>query len=360
MKLVSVFGVVGVATLLAACGQSPDAGTTASEDEWLDRAAEPVAIAVESITADWERMVGDITASGLTRGAHEVTVVSETQGIIESVNFTLGEPVEAGTVLVTFDESIEQLSVDEAAETLSSAELDLRTAERLFETGNGSQAAVTRARSVLAGARARLAQAEKALADRSIESPIAGLVASVDASVQTGNTIQRGVPIARIIDTSMLEVELAIGEREVQYLERGAAAAVRFAGQTREVGATVEAIGAGSDPRTGSFPVIVRWTNTLGERARAGLSVTVRIPPVNAPWAITIPANAVRSVGQTDYVFVDAAGVAEQREITAGERFGDRIAVRSGLAAGETVIVSGLGQLTDGVLVESTLLLASN
>ena len=346
--------------LLAACGDTPDAATTATEDDFLARAAEPTAVAVEAITAGWERLVGDITASGLTRGSHEVTVVSETQGVIQDVRFTLGESVEAGGILVTFEETIERLTVEEALEGVASAELDLATAERLFETGNGSQIQVTRARSVLAGARARSAQAQKALADRTIETPIAGLVATIDASIQQGNTIGRGLPIARIVDTSELEVQLAISERELQFLEPGSPAFVSFAaGDAREIRATIHAIGAGSDPATGTFPVIVRWQNTMGNAARAGLSVTVRIPPANAPWAITVPANAVRNAGADTFLFVDAEGVADERLVTLGDRIGDRIAVRRGLEAGETVIVTGLGQLSDGDLVASTIRVAS-
>jgi membrane fusion protein (multidrug efflux system) len=359
--LIGVVGVVALTIGLAACGDTPDAATTASEDEWLARAAEPVPVAVEAVEVGWSRLVDDVTASGLVRGSHEVTLVTETQGVIERVDFTLGDAVEAGDVLVTFDDTIETLAVEEARQTVASAELDAATADRLLETGNGSQVQVTRARSALAGARARLAQAEKALADRTIEAPISGVIATVDASIQRGNSVGRGVPVARIIDTSELEAVLSIGEREIQYVAKDAPAFVRFmASGGGEIAATVHAIGAGSDPATGSFPVVVRWQNELGEQAKAGLSVRVRIPPSNAPWGITVPANAVRSAGDEAWVFVDADGVADERAVVLGDRTGDRIVVRSGIAAGETVIVSGLGQLADGTLVESTIRVAQN
>ncbi len=341
---------------LAACSQSPDAASAATAANWVEETQKLDPIAVEAVSVRWDSLVGDITASGLIRGAHEVTVVTQTQGVIEDVSFTLGDAVEQGDVLVSFDDTIERLSVDEAREALASAELDVATAERLVATGNASQLQLTRARSALAGARARLAQAQKTLEDRTMEAPISGFVASVENSIQTGNSVGRGLPVARIIDIAELEVVLSIGEREIPYLQPGADAFIRFsAAGDREVTGTVHAIGAGSDPATGSFAVIVRWTNDLGSAARAGMSATVRIPPVGSPWAITVPANAVQRVGEEYYLFVAEEGVALRREVRVGNLAGNRLVVSSGLAEGEEVIVSAISSLSDQTPVAATL-----
>ena len=344
---------------LAGCSRSPDAVTAASAEEWVEAAAELDPIAVEVISVQRNRLVSDIIANGLIRGAHEVTVVTQTQGVIQDVSVTLGKAVEKGAVLVSFDDTIERLSVDEALESLASAELDVATAERLVATGNASQLQLTKARSVLAGSRARLALAERALEDRTVESPISGFVASVDNSIQTGNSVGRGVPVARIIDTSELEVVLAIGEREIPYLQPDARAFIRFsAAGDRELTGIIHAIAAGSDPATGSFDVVVRWTNNIGSAARAGMSATVRIPPVGSPWAITVPANAVRTVGNESYLFVAEEGVAVRRVIRTGGQSGNRVIVGSGLTDGEQVIVSAISSLGDQTPVSATLLAA--
>lgn len=346
--------------VLAGCSDQPDAASEATADRSMASADAMQPMAVEAVTVRREPLVGDIVASGLIRGASEVTVISETQGAIESVGFELGDAVEAGQVMVAMDDSIQTLTVAEAREALVSAELDLATTERLVSSGNASQVQLARARSALAGARARLAQAEKAQADRTIEAPISGLVASKDASVQAGNFLNAGVPVARIVDTSELEVELSLGEREVQYVADNAPAFVSFpAAGAGELRATVRAVAAGSDPSTGSFPVVVRFANTVGRRARSGLSATVRIPPVGSPQAIVVPANSVRSEGATRYLFVASPdSFAVRRTITTGERLGDRVVVTSGVEAGERVIVSGIGSLADRQRVTVTMRVA--
>lgn len=335
--------------LLAACGDEPDAASEATADRSMANAEAMQPIAVEAVTVGREALVGDIVASGLIRGAREVTVISETQGTVEAVGFELGDAVDEGQVLVSMDDAIQALTVAEAREALASAELDLTTTERLVSSGNASQVQLARARSAVAGARARLAQAEKAQADRTIEAPISGLVASKESSVQAGNFLNAGVPVARIVDTSELEIELSLGEREVQYVADDAPAFVSFpaAGES-ELRATVRAVAAGSDPATGSFPVVVRFVNTVGSRARSGLSATVRIPPVGSPRAVVVPANAVQSEGAERYVFVATPdSFALRRTVQIGERFGDRVVVTDGLDVGERVIVSGIGSLAD-------------
>jgi len=150
---------------------------------------------------------------------------------------------------------------------------------------------------------------------------------------------------------------LSLGEREIQYVASGSPAFVTIAaaggGETRGY---VHAIAAGSDPATGSFPVVVRWTNSLGSRARSGLSASVRIPPTGAPEALTVPANAIRAEGGERFVYVATdGGFARRREVTTGSRYGDRTVLTDGVQAGEHVIVSGLGGIADGTRVAATL-----
>ncbi len=343
--------------VLTGCTPAPDAASEATAREVMEQETAMGPASVEAVAIARERLIGDITANGLIRGSREVTIVSETQGKIAEVGYALGDSVEQGSVVVTLDDTIQELAVDEAKQALATAELDLAAAERLVSSGNAPQVQLTRARTTLAGARTRLAQAEKARDDRKIKSPIGGLIATMDNSVQTGNSITVGAPIARIVDTSELEIMLSLGEREIQYVANGAAAYISLAAAGEaEMRGYVHSIAAGSDPATGSFPVVVRWRNTIGSRARSGLSASVRIPPAGAPVALTIPANAVREAGTERFVYVASdEGVARRRLVETAGRYGDRLVVAGGVEPGDRVIVSGLGNITDGSRVAVTL-----
>ncbi|MFP4375541.1 MAG: efflux RND transporter periplasmic adaptor subunit [Spirochaetales bacterium] len=351
---IAFFGVAAI--FLASCsGQDADAASEATADMVMDQVQQLGPLAVEGVAAQETTIVGDIVASGVIRGSREVNLVSETQGVIEQVGFELGQSVTRGRLLVGLDTSIQRLSVQEAQEAVASARTDVSATERLVNSGSASQADLSRARSALAGAEARLAQAQKALADRTLVAPFEGVVASKHASVEVGNFLTAGLQVARIIDLAELEVELSVGEREVQLIEVGAPAFIEFPAASKDaVEAEVVAIAAGSDPQTGSFPVIIRWTNNAGSQARAGLSARVRIPPVNVLPQIVVPANALVNRNGQPSLFVAQDGTASLRPVEPGERLGDRLAIRSGIEPGEIVVVTGLRTLSDGDEIDVT------
>jgi len=348
--------VVLLAFVVVSCGgQDADAASEATADTVMDQVQQLGPLAVEGVAAQETTIVGDIVASGVIRGSREVNLVSETQGVIEQVGFELGQSVSQGRLLVGLDTTIQSLSLQEAQEAVASAQTELGATERLVNSGSASQAELSRAKSALAGARARLAQAQKALSDRTLVAPFDGVVASKHASVEVGNYLTAGLSVARIIDLDELEVELSVGEREVQLIAVGAPAFIEFPAATKDaVEAEVVAIAAGSDRQTGSFPVIVRWTNNVGSQARAGLSARVRVPPVNAVQQIVVPANALINRDGQPSVFVSEDGIARLRAVEPGERLGDRLAIRSGIESGQVVVVTGLRTLTDGDEIDVT------
>lgn len=355
----SVAGMAVLAVLvivLASCNRSPDAATEASAPWVMERVAALPPLPVEVVTVEQDRLVADVVASGMVAASREVSLVAETQGVVQTAAFELGEPVRAGQVLVTFDATIQELTVEEARQAVAGAEVNVATTERLVASGSASQAQLTQARGTLAGAQARLAQAAKALADRTLIAPFDGLVAARSPMVEPGNFVSTGIVVARIIDPNRMEVRLTVGEREIRYLRVGGAAFVNVpaAGES-EIRGEIAAIAAGSDPQTGSFPVVVRWQQPANTLVRAGLSARVRIPPAGAPARLVVPAGAVIIRGDERSLFVASPdGIAERRIVAVGERQGERVAILSGVEAGDQVIVSGLRTVNHGDPVAPT------
>jgi RND family efflux transporter MFP subunit len=63
---------------------------------------------------------------------------------------------------------------------------------------------------------------------------------------------------------------------------------------------------------------------------------------VNLPVQLTVPADAVLDAGERKTVFIDRGnGFFEPRQVTTGERDGNRIQILSGLSAGERIVTSG-------------------
>ncbi len=359
----SIVAVLLLTLALAACGGPPgrsaarDADTAATGD-WLagERGDRPPR-AIEAVEISRGSLVTRIEGSGRIAGAREATVVAQSQGVVQRVAFDLGGTVQSGDLLAAFDDRTERLAMEQARAQAESAAVELEATRRRQEAGAASAVELARAQAAASGADAAYQRARTAWEDRSLRAPISGRVAAKDSRVTEGNFVPAGVAVARIVDTTSLQMEIAVGEREIAFAAPGAAAQVfvDVCGDAPQPG-RVRSVAAGSDPSTGSFPVIVEWTNRCGDAVRSGMSATVHIEPAGARQVILVPAAAlIRRQGETS-VFVVENGTAVRRVIEIGRHLGNRSEVLRGLSAGEMVAVSALSALSDGEPVEATVI----
>jgi RND family efflux transporter MFP subunit len=213
---------------------------------------------------------------------------------------------------------------------------------------------LSRAEAAARGAEAAYEQAKKAFEDRTIEAPFAGRVASKGQGIDAGNFLAAGTQIARIIDTSRMQVTVTVGERQVLYLREGAPARIQVAGCPDKIyDGEVRAIAAGSDPNTGGFSTVVQWTSECGPEVRAGMTAEVTIEPRGLPDVLLVPAGAIVDTPEGAYVYRVEDGVARRRTVEVAERLGDRANVVSGVEEGDLIITSALSNLEDGSRIQA-------
>ncbi len=345
-----VLGAVGISLLLILTSCFPGSGGGPPSQP-----AEEGALAVESVTVTEGILNEYIEASGTISGANEAYVVSETQGVIEAVNFDLGDRVSKGDVLVKVDDKIQQINVEQAKTEYDNAQLDYNAVKNLFDNGSASQSELNRAKGALSGAKSRYEQALKAYNDCTLTAPIDGLIAERDPAVTLGNYLSAGLRVARIVDTDSLKLEIGVGEREVGLLAEGLEADICIPTCSRiENTGSVTAIAAGSDPATGSFPVIITWKNRCPEKVRAGMTASVKIRTTETDPVIIVPTRALFTVKSQSYVYIEEDGKAAEREVETGDTLGDRTEITSGLTGGENLIISGITALREGRSVQTT------
>lgn len=317
---------------------------------------EPAPPAVEVLEVTKGNLVAAISASGIISGVQEAFVVSETQGIVQEVNFELGRQVEKGDVLLKVDAEIARLNMEQAAEQLENARIDYQTKESLVEKGGASRADLLRARSTLRGAEARYKQTQKLFEDSSITAPISGFIAEKKSSASLGNYLSPGMQIARISDLSSLRLETAVGEGVIGLIREGAPAEITVpaACDGKTFQGKIVAVAAGSTADTGSYRVIIEWENTCGKDIKSGMSAEATIIPTTEEPVLIIPGSIPLSRNGKTVVFTTAAGTVEQKEIRTGRRVGNRLEVLSGLEEGDQLIISGITRLSPGRKVVPT------
>lgn len=201
----------------------------------------------------------------------------------------------------------------------------------------------------LQAARARVALANKAVADTVVRAPFTGLVAA--RLVSTGDYVTKGLKVAVVVRVNPLRVQLTVPEQFVAAVTAGAPVSFevdaypnrRFSGKVRFISPALEA-----NQRALTVEAIV--ANDGGE-LRPGLFATALIEQSQKASVVLVPASAVHTVGGTSRVFVVTNGRAEERIVTIGQTVDDHIEVSNGLKAGERVATTNVVQLTDGAKV---------
>lgn len=234
---------------------------------------------------------------------------------------------------------------------LSQAEFDQKkaqteSAERQYDVARNGAAQQYQA---LLAARARVTVAQKALADTTVRSPFAGVVA--ERFVSVGDYVTRGTKVASVMRVDPLRVELTVPEQYVSAVATGRAVTFEvdaypgetFTGQVRYVSPSIAA-----DTRALTLEAVVP---NPSNRLKPGFFATAQIEQATMVPGVLVPAAAVRTVSGTARVFVLNGDRVEERIVTTGQAVGDRVEISSGLKAGEHVVAGGVERLVDGVRV---------
>lgn len=332
-------------------------------------AAVEVADVQRQTVSDTRNVIGQIVAQV------ESAIASRVAGIVESTEIQVGDRVKIGDVIARLDPSEIKLQqrtataeVEVARAGVEVAQAELRSAEVSFERQaalrnsrafsrsrfEDLQQQVARARAGVARASAQLARAQAALAEiryrleqSIITAPFPGIV--LEKQVDTGSYVTVGAPLVTMIDLSRLEIEANVPVELLAALAPG-----KTVSATIDGGGTHDAVVRSILPvrsvstRTGP----VRFGFNMGEmpeiQLARGKSVMLALPASGDRDVLTVPKDALVQAGDGWIVYAVVDGKAVMRPVEIGLATGDRLEVKSGLAAGDSVIVRGNERIRPG------------
>lgn len=359
--------VVVVLLVLASCGRKEGEGGSSPGGDRVARVArvatmeesveKPTALAVDAVLVSEGRLVPSIQAGGVVEGRQEALVTVLTPGRIEHVYGEIGLSVEPGQTLLQLDNTIYKIGLDQAREAMNSARIVADAQERLLESGGISQSGLYSSRSAYRGAQAGYELAQKNYEDTTLTTPIGGSISWKADDLEIGNYLDSGRPVFRVTDLSGIRITLSVGERQVGLIMQGNRAEITIPAlplETALVG-RVSAVGAGSDENSGAYRVLVEVDTTGHDGIKSGMTAYVSITTDDPRSGVIIPGGSITTVDGSDTVLLSVNGVVEVRKIRLGASLGNRQLVLEGLAAGETLIISGTGVLGEGAAVEPRL-----
>lgn len=283
-----------------------------------------------------------IRTIGRVQSARVLAVGSPITAQVTLVAVRPGDTVERGDILVELDAGGPERELARARAALEAAELRLTQAQLAAarEGGPGALAGLYAAGQEVQAARAALVQAEDLRRATLILAPIAGTVVSVN--VRERQAYGAGGEAVVLNDLGSLQIAAEIDEVDLAAVVASRGVQVTLdAYPGRELPARLATIAPAATQRQGStiYPATVEFERPADLDIRPGMSANVAFVTAGAADALTVPAVAVRRIGERRFVQVARVGGAEQVEVTTGLEGDGRIEVRQGLREGEVVIL---------------------
>jgi membrane fusion protein (multidrug efflux system) len=315
----------------------------------VERASEARPIAVRVAEAKLDIVRDTVEAVATSRAEEAIEIQPVVSGRIEAIHFAPGQRVGKGELLVTLDSGAEQAAVDEARALLTDAHGQYERGEQLARTRSVADARVEELRAAFLAAQARLVAAAERLSERQIRAPFAGVVGLREISV--GARVEEGTKITTLDALDSLEIEFSVPEQFYARIANGTSViATTSSYPDRQFDGTVTSIDSRVDPVARAFRVRARIPNP-DLALPAGMFMVVQIV-LDEREAVVVPEEAVLIQGRSAFVFRIAEGKAQRIEVSLGRRTFGEVEVRSGLAAGERIAITGVQRLRDGSRVE--------
>jgi membrane fusion protein (multidrug efflux system) len=347
---------------LAACGQKQAGGMPQAPVKVMAVTVAP------SSTIAYADKVGEV------RGSQEVDLRARVGGILLKTHFEDGSLVEQGQLLFSIDAREFRAQVASAQARVAAAEANLFRARQDVarykplladeaisrQVYDNAVAAAEQAQAEVSASKAALQESQLGLDYAEVRSPLSGRIGV--AQVFPGGLVTAGQTVlATLSSDDPAWVYFTISEAELLAFEKrhqGRAVApddpqlnvqlILSDGSFYALPGRINFSDRALDPATGTYRLRATFPNP-DHRLLPGLFARVRATGGEIKDALIVPDRAVQEqLGRYFLTVVGAGDKAELRPVEVGPRFGNRQVIKSGIAAGDRVVVEGIQKARPG------------
>ena len=328
----------------------PTQATTTSNKPELPKSAEERKLPVEVAKAQNGSISSSITTTASLEPDRQVTMISETNGIVAKIHVEEGDRVKEGQVLAELADREKQVALQKAMVHLEDTKQELNRKQMSYNEHIISQSEFEKARYEAQTAEAERNAAQVELDRTTIRAPFAGIVTS--RFIEKGQNINTTTQLFTILDADPLEARIYLPEKEIYGISENqkidlalnAQKEIKFSGHVKQINPAV-------DPKTGTVKVTIEITNPPSA-VRPGSFVDVRLITQRHDNAILIPKKALIDEAGERYVFLIEKNLAVRRNVKVGFLDDVSAEVLSGVKQGDAVVIAGQGSLRDGSKTE--------
>ena len=333
-------GLSGSATAQGTAGGASGAGSRPAGGK--PPSVEVARVALATLTDDTQ-------AIGSLRSRRAVVLRPEVSGRITQLNFTDGQRVRKGQVLVQFDDQLQLAQVQQSLAELSIAQANQKRNQELVAQNFVSQRSLDESAANLEVAQAKLALSRATAARLKIIAPFDGIAGI--RQVNVGDYLKDGADIVNIEDMDAIFVDFRLPERYQSKVRRGQTAildidalpGVRYQAHIQAIDPLIDANGRSVGIRG--------CIDNRQLQLRPGMFARVNAVFGVRENARVIPEEAIVPQGGKQFVIKLIDGpilgtrITQRAEVKVGLRTPGKVEILQGLEAGDTVVTTGQQRL---------------
>ncbi len=285
-------------------------------------------------------------------------------GQVRELYIKKGDNVSKGQLILKLDDALVKQSLVAAQQGLQSIKTQLAFAKNLYQKQQnlwaqniGTEIQLITAKNNVENLENQLKSTEEQIKVTQEQMKFTSVYSDVngvadDVNVRVGELFA-GPGQIRVVNTTDLKVTTQIPENYANRVGVGTTIQISLPDINRTLEAKIGVAGKIIDPNSRSFYVEAKIP--YDKNFRPNQIALVRVQDYQADNAVTIPINTLQNDEKGRYVMVAASEngklIARKRVVVAGELYGNKLEVKSGLKAGDVIIVEGHQSLYDGQLI---------
>jgi len=321
---------------------APKESTTAPRGQAGGGRGAPLNINVRIIQP--ETLTDIIRVTGNLIPDEEVDLTFETSGMITDIFFKEGSSVKKGQLLAKVNDKPLQAELQKLEAQIPLAEDRVFRQKALLEKDAVSKEAYEQVTTELEKLKADIALVKSRIAQTELRAPFDGEIGL--RMVSEGAYASPSVLIARLTKISPIKIEFSIPERHT--ITPGTNITFKTTSNDSYT-ASVYAIESRIE-QNGALRARALYPNS-NKKLNAGEMASIEIQATELQNALTAPNEAVIAEMGRDIAYLYSDGKAKLVELTKGLRTESKLQILEGLHPGDTLIVSGIMQLRDGIPV---------
>jgi membrane fusion protein (multidrug efflux system) len=304
---------------------------------------------VEVVVARADTVVDAILATGQIEAVQSVELRPDIEGRIAAILVREGSLVGRGAPLFKVDDAELKAEVARAEADRDLARQSLARTRELLSQKASSQAELERTEAMARSTEAQLELLKVRLERTTVRAPFAGVVGQ--RFVSLGDYVTTSSRLVTLQTVSPQRAVFQVPERYADRLKPRQRVTFRVAALPgKEFTGRVDFVDPIVQLPARTITVKAQVPNPRRE-LQAGMFIEVRLATAVRPEAVVIAEDAVLPLQGTNFVWVAANGKATRRQVELGVRTPGFVEARSGVEAGEPVVVGGQERLAEGAPV---------